>query len=41
MALECVTKSQFDFIAEPPTKDEPPETYTGENIRGYGINYGK
>ena len=41
MALEGVTKSQFDFIAEPPTKDEPPETYTGENIRGYGINYGK
>lgn len=37
MSVEGVIKAQYDFISEPPSENDPLETYTGENIRGYGI----
>lgn len=43
MKLEGIASSRMDFILEPPKKDEngnyiEVETYTGKNIRGYGMH---
>ena len=42
MRLEGIASSRFDFMIEPPATDSSGnftevETYTGENIRGYGM----